>query len=118
MAIYDLYPKPSTFCCCFLKKTHHFFSIPQLGTLLILIIFPIYRAIENGANTLAEGFLFAVAAALILGESFRTSRNQSKRRDSVDDQLDELGTKITELSARVDSLTDGREAELREEKTR
>ena len=29
---------------------------------------------------------------------------QSKRRDSVDDQLDELGTKVTELSARVDSL--------------
>jgi len=76
------------------------------------------KAIENGANTLAEGFLFAVAAALILGESFRTSRNQSKRRDSVDDQLDELGTKITELSARVDSLVDGRETELQEEKTR
>lgn len=76
------------------------------------------RAIENGANTIAEGFLFSVAAALILGESWRTSRNQSKRRDSVDDQLDELGTKVTELSARVDSLIDGREVELREEKMR
>ncbi|KAI3998256.1 optic atrophy 3-like protein [Schizophyllum commune Loenen D] len=31
------------------------------------------RAIENGANAIAEGFLFAVAAALILGESWRSS---------------------------------------------
>ena len=76
------------------------------------------RAIENGANTIAEGFLFAVAAGLIIGESWRSSRNQSKRSDSVDDQLDELGTKVTELSARVDSLIDGREVEMREEKTR
>ena len=77
-----------------------------------------YRAIENGANTIAEGFLFSVAAALIIGESWRSSRNQSKRRDSVDDQLDELGTKVTELSARVDSLIDKREVEMREEKLR
>ena len=77
-----------------------------------------FRAIENGANSIAEGFLFAVAAALILGESWRSSRNQSKRRDSVDDQLDELGTKVTELSARVDSLIEGREVELRDERMR
>jgi len=76
------------------------------------------KAIENGANTIAEGFLFAVAAALILGESWRSSRNQSKRRDSVDDQLDELGTQVAELSARVESLIDGREVEMREEKMR
>jgi len=74
------------------------------------------RAIENGANTNAEGFLFAVAAALILGESWRSSRNQSKRRDSVDDQLDELGTKIVALTTRVDSLIDQREIDMREEK--
>ena len=77
-----------------------------------------FRAIENGANAIAEGFLFAVAAALIIGETWRTSRNQSKRRDSVDDQLDELGTKVTELTARVDSLMTEREVEMREEKTR
>lgn len=77
-----------------------------------------FRAIENGANAIAEGFLFAVAAALIIGETWRTSRNQSKRRDSVDDQLDELGTKVTELTARVDSLMTEREVEMQEEKTR
>jgi optic atrophy 3 protein len=76
------------------------------------------RAIENGANTIAEGFLFAVAAGLILGESWRTSRNQSKRSNNVDDRLDELHTKVTELTDRVDSLIDRIEVEMREEKLR
>ncbi|KAG6909391.1 hypothetical protein DXG01_000691 [Tephrocybe rancida] len=70
------------------------------------------RAIENGANALAEGFLFTVAAGLIIGESWRSSRNQSKRRDNVDDQLDSLGTKVTELTTRVDDLTVRWEEEL------
>ncbi|KAI6037788.1 hypothetical protein EDC04DRAFT_3091085, partial [Pisolithus marmoratus] len=61
-------------------------------------------AIENGANALAEGFLFAVAAALIVGESFRTSRAQSKRRDDVDDRLDELATSISSLRDAVEQL--------------
>ena len=39
------------------------------------------RAIENGANAIAEGFLFSVAAVLILGETYRSSRNQARRRD-------------------------------------
>ncbi|KAI6110308.1 optic atrophy 3 protein-domain-containing protein [Pisolithus croceorrhizus] len=62
------------------------------------------RAIENGANALAEGFLFAVAAALIVGESFRTSRAQSKRRDNVDDRLDELATSVSSLRDTVEQL--------------
>ena len=36
----------------------------------------------------------------------------------MDDQLDELGTKVMELLACVDSLIDGREVEMREEKMR
>jgi len=76
------------------------------------------RAIENGANFIAEGFLFTVAAGLILGETWRTSRNQSRRRDDVDDQLDSLGTKVTELNSRLDVLSEYCETELREEKQR
>ncbi|KAF5386864.1 hypothetical protein D9615_002084 [Tricholomella constricta] len=76
------------------------------------------RAIERGANALAEGFLFAVAASLILGEAWRSSRNQSKRRDNVDDQLDLLGTQVTELTARVDEIRTRWEHELRDEKQR
>ncbi|KAI6037381.1 optic atrophy 3 protein-domain-containing protein [Pisolithus microcarpus] len=75
------------------------------------------RAIENGANALAEGFLFAVAAALILGESFRTSRAQSKRRDDVDDRLDELATSISSLRDAVEQLRQTQQ-ELEEERER
>lgn len=41
-----------------------------------------YRAIQNGANFIAEGFLFSVAASLILLETWRTShqRNQNSSR--------------------------------------
>lgn len=67
---------------------------------------------------MAEGFLFTVAAGLILGESWRSSRSQSKRRDDVDDQLDSLGTKVVELTSRVDSIATQWETELREERQR
>ncbi|PBK70059.1 OPA3-domain-containing protein [Armillaria solidipes] len=64
------------------------------------------KAIDNGANALAEGFLFGVAALLIIGETWRSSRSQSKRRDDVNDKLDELGTQVTELKTRMNLLTD------------
>ncbi|KAG5634886.1 hypothetical protein H0H81_000416 [Sphagnurus paluster] len=76
------------------------------------------RAIENGANALAEGFLFTVAAGLILGEAWRSSRSQSKRRDTVDDQLDSLGTQVTELTTRVNEITARWEDDLQAEKHR
>jgi optic atrophy 3 protein len=78
----------------------------------------LHRAIENGANALAEGFLFSVAALLILGEAWRSSRSQSKRRDSVDDQLEELSNKLHELTARVDTVTGKYEDQWQEEKLR
>lgn len=77
-----------------------------------------HRAIENGANALAEGFLFGVASLLILGEAWRSSRSQSKRRDSVDDQLEELSTKLHELTTRVDGFAEQHENKWLEEKLR
>ncbi|KAF8638798.1 hypothetical protein AX17_001857 [Amanita inopinata Kibby_2008] len=76
------------------------------------------RAIENGANMLAEGFLFAVAASLIIGETWRSSRSQSKRREDVNDQLEDLGTKLSDLSLRLESLSASVETQLRDEKER
>ena len=78
----------------------------------------LHRAIENGANALAEGFLFSVAALLILGEAWRSSRSQSKRRDSVDDQLGELSNKLHELTTRVDTVAEQYEDRWQEEKLR
>lgn len=64
----------------------------------------ILRAVANGANALAEGFLFLVAAGIILGETWRSSRAAEKRRDKVDDSLDDLKLEIQSLVKKVDDL--------------
>ena len=78
----------------------------------------LHSAVENGANMLAEGFLFSVAASLIIGETWRSSRNESKRREGINEQLDELGTRLTELSTRVDNLSASVEPRLLEQQQR
>ena len=76
------------------------------------------RAIENGANALAEGFLFGVAALIIVGETWRSSRSQSKRRDDVDEKLEDLSTRIQDLSSRLDQSLAGVEERLEYERQR
>ncbi|OSD02135.1 OPA3-domain-containing protein [Trametes coccinea BRFM310] len=76
------------------------------------------RAIENGANALAEGFLFAVAASLILAETWRSSRNQTKRRDAVDDALESLQAKVEEVNKRIDTVSQQYEERFAEEAMR
>ncbi|KXN91928.1 OPA3-like protein, partial [Leucoagaricus sp. SymC.cos] len=76
------------------------------------------RAVENGANFLAEGFLFSVAAAIIIGEQWRSSRSQSKRRDTVDDQLQELNNQVTQLKDRTEGLEKKWSSEIEELKER
>lgn len=48
------------------------------------------RAVQNGATTLAESFLFLVAAGLVLGETYRSNRKEGKRRDDVRERLENL----------------------------
>jgi uncharacterized protein involved in exopolysaccharide biosynthesis len=55
---------------------------------------------------------------LILGEAWRSSRSQSKRRDSIDDQLEELSNKVQELTTRVDTFGQQYEDMWQEEKLR
>jgi len=50
----------------------------------------IIRAVQNGATTLAESFLFMVAAGLVIGETWRSNRKEGKRRDDVRDRLEGL----------------------------
>ncbi|PSR70886.1 hypothetical protein PHLCEN_2v13248 [Hermanssonia centrifuga] len=76
------------------------------------------RAIDNGANALAEGFLFGVAALLIIGETWRSSRSQTKRREGVDDRLDELQISLQSLAERVETLSKDFEERWSEEKQR
>ena len=67
---------------------------------------------------MAEGFLFAVAALLIVGESWRSSRSQSKRRDAVDEQIENLSNRIQELGESVKSLKSQFEEQWDAEKER
>lgn len=76
------------------------------------------RAIENGANALAEGFLFSVAAALIIGETWRSSRSQTKRREGVDDRLDELESKVEQLNKTLTNISQEYEQRWTEERER
>jgi hypothetical protein len=64
------------------------------------------RAIQNGATTLAEGFLFFVAASLIVGESYRGRQSTAKRRDDVDDALEGLRKEVEVLKSLVEGLDD------------
>ncbi|GHJ85323.1 hypothetical protein NliqN6_1725 [Naganishia liquefaciens] len=58
------------------------------------------KAVSNGANALAEGFLFMVAAGLIVGEAYRGSRSTAKRKDYVDEQLESLQEEVSKLKER------------------
>ncbi|KAG9124353.1 hypothetical protein FRC07_011952 [Ceratobasidium sp. 392] len=76
------------------------------------------RAIQNGANSLAEAFLFSVAAVLILGEAWRSNRSEARRRDDVDDQLDDLKTEVRELRSQMQAMGQGWEQALEDERSR
>jgi len=57
----------------------------------------ILRAVQNGATTLAEAFLFFVGASLVLGETYRSSRKEGKRRDDVKERIETLEEEIMNL---------------------
>ncbi|CAE6452105.1 unnamed protein product [Rhizoctonia solani] len=76
------------------------------------------RAIQNGANGLAEAFLFTVGASLILAEAWRSNRSQARRRDSVDDQLEDLQNEVRDLKSRIEAMSTGWEQKLEEESSR
>ena len=63
------------------------------------------RAIENGANSLAEGLPFVVAAGHIVGESWRSSRREARHRADVGEAPERLEVRLGELAARLESFT-------------
>jgi optic atrophy 3 protein len=76
----------------------------RLITFFPLILISLCRAIQNGSNFLAEGFLFSVAAALIIAETWRSSRSQTRQREGVDDRIDELEVRVADLIGLVEAL--------------
>ncbi|CEH13502.1 Predicted coiled-coil protein [Ceraceosorus bombacis] len=59
------------------------------------------KAIENGATAISEGFLFAIAAALIIGESYRSSSSNRKQRDRTETAVEEIRDAIEMLGSRL-----------------
>ncbi|PWN53752.1 OPA3-domain-containing protein [Violaceomyces palustris] len=55
------------------------------------------KAISNGANAISEGFLFFVAATLIIGETYRSSRSRANQRDRTEEEVIELKEKFEKL---------------------
>ncbi|KAH8824450.1 optic atrophy 3 protein-domain-containing protein [Flagelloscypha sp. PMI_526] len=70
------------------------------------------RAIESGANSVAEGFLFVVAAAVIVGETWRSSHKESKRRQGVSDDIDGLQERVVQIESKMDEIKQMYEAEV------
>lgn len=60
------------------------------------------RAIELGANFFSEAFIFAVAAGLIVWDSWRSRRKEAARRDDVAERLEELEATVESLRSQLD----------------
>ena len=56
------------------------------------------KAIEAGANFVSEAFIFGVGAAIIVFESWRSSRKEKGRRNEVAERLDELQEEVDRIS--------------------
>jgi hypothetical protein len=53
-------------------------------------LLPQPRAIEAGADFLAESFTFGIAASIVLYEQYRSRRDAARRKDFVDESLTNL----------------------------
>lgn len=60
------------------------------------------KAIELGANFFSEAFIFAVAAGLLVWDSWRSRAKESARRDDVAERLGELETEVERLRGRYE----------------
>ena len=58
------------------------------------------KAIELGANFFSEAFIFAVAAGLLVWDSWRSRRKESARRDDVADRLSDLEAELARLRSK------------------
>ena len=54
------------------------------------------KAIDQGANFVAETFLFVFAASIIGAESFRSRRKEQGRRDGILDKIEALEEQLKE----------------------
>ncbi|CAO3597182.1 unnamed protein product [Absidia cylindrospora] len=61
------------------------------------------RAVESGANFLSESFVFGVAASIIIAENWRSHVKDKNWRNYVDEALENLEARNTELNETLDN---------------
>ena len=80
------------------------------------------KAIELGANFFSEAFIFAVAAGLLIFDSWRSRRKESARRDDVAERLDGLEDDVRQLRLKYEpdllALHEREEAERERKESR
>jgi hypothetical protein len=62
------------------------------------------KAIETGANFVAETFIFAVGISVILVEQWRQRRKAKNARDDIREDLDELQAELKAVKAELDDM--------------
>lgn len=65
------------------------------------------KAVSNGANAISEGFLFLVAALIIMGETYRGSRSRAHERDKTEEEIKTLRLQVEALTKQMQTETDG-----------
>ncbi|KAJ2616245.1 hypothetical protein H4S08_000874 [Coemansia sp. RSA 1365] len=72
------------------------------------------RAIDAGANFLGESFIFGVAVTLIFAEQIRSRNQARRRRDAIEDRLEDLETSAAKHTAVLEEFQEERR-QLKEE---
>jgi hypothetical protein len=62
------------------------------------------KAIETGANFVAETFIFAVGIGVIVVEQWRQRRKARNARDDIREDLDELQTELKTVKAELEEM--------------
>lgn len=62
------------------------------------------KAIETGANFVAETFLFAVAIGVIVFEQWRQRRKAQNQRDDIREDLEELQVELKSVRAELEEM--------------
>jgi len=75
------------------------------------------KAIELGANFFSEAFIFAVAAGLLVWDSWRSRRKESARRDDVADRLNDLEAELATLRGNQEPAVEALREKEQAEKT-
>lgn len=63
------------------------------------------KAIQTGASFLSEGFVFSVAAGALLFETWRSRRKETKRKESVEDDIRLLQEELDWIKSKLKEKT-------------